>query len=100
MAIGANLGRDAFNALPVNSKPASAFERVQSTLSEARDLAIRVDGIVERLLGSNPSTGETAGVLHPTPSGMLGNMADDAERTREYLRGAVSSLNKLDQALA
>lgn len=92
---------DPSNAGKVSLKdPASAFERVQHTLSEARELAIRIDGIAERLLGSGPSTGEAQNGARAVPTGILPNMVDDAERTQSYLRNAQSSLKKLEQALS
>lgn len=85
------------NFAPSASRPMNAFETVQQTLSEARDLVIRVDGIIERLLGPTPREGEKS--LSPAPQGVLSNMQDDAERTRRFIRDAATSLNRLENAL-
>lgn len=84
---------------PASNKPVNAFESVQQALIEARDLTIRVENVVERLLGAAPQQGESAEVV-PTPDGMLANMQDDAERTRRFVRAAGVALDRLQKSLS
>jgi hypothetical protein len=98
MAVANPLQEIPMNPNSINAKPSNALESVQQALSEARDLAIRAEQIVERLLGSVPQQAEANGVS-VAPQGLLANMQDDAERTRRFVRDAASSLTRLETVL-
>lgn len=72
----------------------SAKGLVHRTLDEARELAVRVERLVDQLLGpvSDP---EGCGAA-PSPVGFLPELRDDARRTANFIREAHIALNRLN----
>lgn len=79
-------------------EPRSAFGDASNALDEAQDLARRVSVVVDRLLGSTPQAVSTGNKL-PAVGSILQNLRDEAERTVDAVRTAMSQLNRLEREL-
>ncbi|WP_316397332.1 hypothetical protein [Bradyrhizobium sp. 33ap4] len=85
------------NPAPPNKRHTD-FDTVAQTLDMARRLANRVDEVTNRMIGPAPTTG-ACGAEAVDQSAVLPAMAQHALRTAASLNEALSSLDRLEQAL-
>ncbi|MDV4183276.1 hypothetical protein R1521_32770 [Rhizobium brockwellii] len=73
----------------------NAINAASSSLESARELANRVDDLVNRLCGAVPQAVGQA--VEPKAGPILGGLRQDAERTAEMIRNAQGQLNRLER---
>lgn len=71
---------------------------VANVLEQAREMAARVQGLADRMLGCTPEL-DGANAM-PSPSGVLTELAATAERTRDYISDANRALSRIESALS
>lgn len=75
----------------------TAINQAHNALEEARQLAFRVEHIVDRLCGSQPvPVSKTAESLSGS---IFSGIREDAERTVDAVRVAMGQLNRLEREL-
>lgn len=92
---GITIGPD--SAYP-EARHKSAVNDVHETLSGARELAARVESIVDRLVGPVPAAGSNADAQEP-PYSVFDLLRDDSRATSARIATAHEALNRLEEAL-
>lgn len=74
----------------------SAINSASYVLEQARELANRIDELVNRLCGSVPqAVGQS--IDQPKAGSILHGLRQDADRTAELIRNAQGQLNRLER---
>lgn len=76
----------------------SAFRATQLVLSNARDVAARVERLADQLLGPVPVP-VNDGCETKRAEGLFGELAEDARTTQRWLDDASRALNRIEGAL-
>jgi hypothetical protein len=76
----------------------TALGTARHVLSNARDLAGRIERLADQLLGPVPVPPE-GGNANKSAEGALNELADDAMRTQRWIDDANRALNRIDGAL-
>lgn len=98
LSAGAGAGASYLGDQAVDSRPPAPINLAHNALEEARQLAFRIDAIVDRLCGSQPVPVSKTGDAGITGS-VFSGLRDDAERTVEAIRMAMGQLNRLEREL-
>lgn len=85
----------AVGGVAVAVEPEPFFEQIGRTLRGVEDLVVRVEGLTDKLLGSDALCG-AAGSIPPRPSGLVYGLIDDAGRTDRRIRDAMAALARLE----
>lgn len=78
-------------------KGRTPLERISSSLEDARNLSMRVNCLVETLIGTRPEAEGNPG--KPIGGGLITSMADNAEDAATHIRKAQDELHRLSQVL-
>lgn len=85
------------SAEAVSDKRDTAFDAATRALDDAKSLVYRVNTLVERLCGPQPS--EVANSQPPAPGSVLHGLRHEAESAAKALLMAHSQLNRLEREL-
>lgn len=77
--------------------PASAFDHVNSAMNEAKALAHRVVGVVERLAGSANTAGTDP--VRPSSTSLLGDLRGHASDLEDAVRSAHAEIDRLERQI-
>lgn len=87
-----------YAAAGVDPRETSALVSAHDVLSNARDLASRVEALASKLLGPVPEQADNAGIKGG-PSGLFGGLKESAENTQRYLDDANAAISRIERAL-
>lgn len=83
----------------IDAPVATSFHLAEETMDEARQLAFRVENLVDRLCGSSPASINEGKGSGATPGAVFPNLRESALNTSTTIRSAMMALNRLDREL-